>query len=786
MNKFLLHKTLILVSFFFITSVYAQTVSLSGRFVDEKNTPLSFIEVIIYENEELVLTESCDENGKFNFFIVPSKYKFVAESFGEILYEEEINIQEDTNLKDIKITNTSILLQDAVIVGTKPIFKQEYDKFIFNVENSPLKQGYDGLEVLKRSPKLQVNSKGSILLRNQSVLVLVNGRKMNMSGEELSNYLSSINSENIKSIEIQDVGSAETDASNSGGVINIVLKKTPTGFQSTIKTFYMHRNEENQLYSGGITNQFGSEKWNIYNKFNYRDDANLSKFNSTTRFYNNNGRNENGGETDYQNKNFNTTTGIVFYPNEKHEIGTEIYYSHGTIDRNGWENLEVYNPDLNAVSENKSIYFNKNIFWDVVANYSYKLDSLGSKIKIIADIGNNTIDNRNEVDTRYTFGNLEDNKNRFLTDAKSNFYNIQLDWNQKLKSNLEFSFGAKLSNVSRENELNTYLYENDWELTADGQENFENTENVLANYLSISTKLKEKHQLKIGLRTEYTDLKGNDFVNNTEVKQNYFDWFPNFFYAYQIKENQNLSFSYSRRIQRPSFRDLNPFIIKQNDFLYQIGNPNLHPQYTNKFDLTYQRKKQSFSLYADFTNDMIMGVYTTQGNISYYKPQNFGKMRNLGFDYSFYGDITKWLYSNISLGGWHYDFETQNLQNDRFSFYISTYSQVKFSKTFFLDVNNSFYSKNQFGVTQGAEQYQLDLALQKNILDGAGLIRIACEDVFNTSRDKNTSYYENFDFRFYQKRVTRSFVLMLIYTFKNKGKFNERNVQQGNDNKGRL
>ncbi|MBB5621614.1 hypothetical protein HDE69_002677 [Pedobacter cryoconitis] len=609
---------------------------------------------------------------------------------------------------------------------------------------------------------------------------------MSFSGEELSGYLRSLRSENIKKIEIQTVGSAETDASNSGGVVNIVLKKVPTGFQSNLQSSYIYRDKNHATYSGSINNQFGSEKWNIYNKISYTNYRNVSKYNSTTRFYDFEDRNKNDGETENHNKTINAIAGIVFYPDKKNEIGVEGYLSDNRTNRNGLENLNIFNPQLSATSTNKSLYYNKTTFWNTTLNYTYKLDSVGSKIKLIGDIGNNDLDNRNEVDTRYTFGNLKDNYNRFLTNAKSLFYNSQVDLTQKLGNNWGLTTGIKLSKVSRDNKLYNYIFENEWKPISSGNQDFKNDETILAGYAAVSKRLNRRNNIKIGLRTEYTKLKGIDYVDYLNVNKSYFDWFPNLFYGYEIKQDQTLSLSYSRRIQRPGFRDLSPFIIKQNDFLYQEGNPDLKPQYTNKLDFTYQLKNQSLSIYANLTDDLIAGIYTTKGNVSYFRPQNFGKSRALGIDYTYSGNITKWLYSNISAGVINYDFKDGSIKQNRFSFYNTISAQTKFSKTFFLDITHDFTSKNQFQVVELANQYELDLALQKDIWKGAGIIRLSCDDIFNTQRDSNVSYYKNFDFRFYQKRLTRMISIMFTYTFKNKNNFNTKKVQQGNNNKDRL
>lgn len=331
-----------------------------------------------------------------------------------------------------------------------------------------------------------------------------------------------------------------------------------------------------------------------------------------------------------------------------------------------------------------------------------------------------------------------------------------------------------------------YIFENEWKPISSGNQDFKNDETILAGYAAVSKRLNRRNNIKIGLRTEYTKLKGIDYVDYLNVNKSYFDWFPNLFYGYEIKQDQTLSLSYSRRIQRPGFRDLSPFIIKQNDFLYQEGNPDLKPQYTNKLDFTYQLKNQSLSIYANLTDDLIAGIYTTKGNVSYFRPQNFGKSRALGIDYTYSGNITKWLYSNISAGVINYDFKDGSIKQNRFSFYNTISAQTKFSKTFFLDITHDFTSKNQFQVVELANQYELDLALQKDIWKGAGIIRLSCDDIFNTQRDSNVSYYKNFDFRFYQKRLTRMISIMFTYTFKNKNNFNTKKVQQGNNNKDRL
>ncbi|MCT3759638.1 TonB-dependent receptor [Elizabethkingia anophelis] len=772
---------------FFADNAVAQQYILKGKVVNQSKQPVEFVNIsLIKDDKQIVRQTVTDSLGAFSLSAEAGYYILSGQQFNSELFRTNIELNKDTDIGIFKVTDV-LELEGVTLEGKKKIIERKFDKLIFNVENSPLRQGYNGLEVLKRSPNLRVNPKGDILLRNESVMVLVNGRKMNFSSEELSNYLNSLNSDDIKSIEIQTLGAAETDASNTGGgVVNIILKKIPIGFKSTIRTSYSFLDKDHGGYTGGITNQFGATKWNIYNKINYSDNSNISRFNSKTDFLTSNGKNDNYGETDFQNKNFNTTTGIVFYPGKRHEIGAEIYYSNSKIQRNGWENLMVYNPVHSATSNNLSLYENQNELWNVTLNYLFKIGEKGSSIKFIGDFGNNKLDNNNEVDTKYTFGSLPDNNYKYLTDAKSTFTNFQVDWLQKFENNWELSLGLKYAGVNRDNLLNVFRKSNGLWIAADGDQNFENTETVFSNYISIAKQWAKKHNLKLGLRTESTKIAGIDNVNFTNVKKNYFDWFPNLYYSYSINDNQSISLSYARKITRPSFRELNPFVIKQNDFLYQTGNPDLQPQYVNRIDVSYSLKKHTFSLFGSFSDDLIVGAYSVNGNITYYKPQNFGKSRMTGFIHSFSGNIKKWLYANISTGVWYYDFEFNNSKHNRMSFYNSLSLQVKFNKTLNLDINNDYTSRTQGNVTEFRNQYSLDLALQKTIYNGAATLRLSWFDVFNTQRDKNVSKYGNFDFYFYSKKITSYPALTFTYNIKNNSKVDNKNIQKGNDNINRL
>ncbi|HLP55156.1 MAG TPA: outer membrane beta-barrel family protein [Fluviicola sp.] len=783
----MLKRITLLLPVLLLLQVASAQSKITGTIVDEEQKPIEFVMIILSDTNDVFLKgEVSNDLGQFEIMCERGIYHLHISSGGDSIYNGKIEVDSiDISLGEIRFRPKS--LDEVVVTAQKPIYGREFDKLIFYVENSPLKQGYDGLEVLKRSPKIQVNAQGDILMRNASVLVMVNGRRMTMSGQELASYLASLNSENIKSIEIQTSGGSETDAERAGGVVNIVLKKNPKGFQTTARTFYKYRDRNADQVVAGLNTQFSANKWYLYHRINYNTDRNKSTYHSALNYFSFNGRNENSGNLRNSKSSLINTFGTVYYPNSKHEIGVEGFVSNTESGRKGTEYLDVYDPALVARSRNDMLNADNTLFWNTTLNYTYRIDSLGSSLKVIGDIGNNAFDNNNEVDSRYEVGTNTDNHNQFVTDANSTFYNLQADWTRKSIRKWVLMIGSKAQHVDRSNMLNRFLELNgQWQDVPTGNENFRNAEWIAATYFNIAKTFREKHDVKIGFRGEYTDLTGQDYQNNTSVNRSYFNLFPSVYYGYKLKDENTLSFSYNRRIQRPSFRDLNPFVIKQNDFLYQIGNPNLKPQFSDHFDVTCQLEKQAFALFADVTNNLITGVYTNDTNVAYYQPQNFGQENRIGVEYNYYGYLTKWFYLNFYASAWHYYFQTGDLEFSRVVFYNSISTNIRFSKTFTLDLTHNYTSKNQFGIISGAYQYRLDLMLQKTFLKEALTLRVYVDDVFNTQRDKNTSVYSGFTVDFYQKPITRSYTLLMLYTFKNKGKMESKTVENDNENKGRL
>lgn len=447
----------------------------------------------------------------------------------------------------------------------KKVIQQVGDKTYFNVENSPLAKGNNGLEVLQKSPKLSVNSDGKILLHNKPVTVLINGRKAQLEDADLKSYIENLTSENIKRIEIQEVSNSDQDASNEGGVINIITKKTPAGFRAITKTGYTFRKEGYDQYKSGLNLNAGGEKWNVYSDINYTDNHNQGEAKSVFN-YNNGNQTVTSGENQIHNTNFGSRLGAVVYPDDKNEIGVEGYFNKFSNDYTAQANLNVLqNGQITTTSKNNSTTIRPVKLWYITGNYLYKFGKNGNSLKFIGDFGQNINNPFNEVVSIYPQNSAFDNHYTFATEAVSKYYTAQLDLVQKFENKIELDAGAKFGSVSRNNLLDVnYLQNGVWQNATAQNQDFQNRESILAGYVSASKGF-GKHFIKIGLRVENTDIQGVNHINGNELSQNYTEFFPSAFYKYAFSGDKTFSASYNRGIIRASFQNLNPYITKEKD-----------------------------------------------------------------------------------------------------------------------------------------------------------------------------------------------------------------------------
>ncbi|MDY0930042.1 TonB-dependent receptor domain-containing protein [Chryseobacterium sp. CFBP8996] len=616
-------------------------------------------------------------------------------------------------------------IESVTIEGKKKLLlERKADRLIFNVEASVASQGMDGAETLANVPMLKVDDNlGNISITGKSsVNVMVNGRMLNLSGTNLVNYLKTIRSENIAKIEVITTPPAKYEAQGNSGLINIILKKTPNlGWSGSVNTGLNQR-----TYSGGNstgTLNYQTEKLSLSLKTSYADGAKRSEENYSIL----------GGSQNYSRsvrkdmwKELTPTLNLSYKLNKNSEIGMEYIFSH---QKSGMDIVnETRNVDTDLSVENlltKTFHREKAPTHTLSAYYDLKLDSLGKKLSFTG----NFFKNNSDTDVNFSTLKLSDNSIQYVNTrsiVEPQVFSLQGDLE------LPFSFGTietglKFNQFKNATDLQYFNIINNKYIPDLQRANlFEYKEENYAAYFSYAKSFGEHWETKAGLRYENTEAQSFTPSTNSENKYNYGQWFPSAFVSYK-KDKNVFSLSYSRRINRPSMSNLNPFRWYENPYSYSSGNPLLTPSYINNLELgyTYNSKFSASIYYLKLKNGfgqvaLIDGLSQIGTYLNYYN-NNF-----YGFNASYTDKLFKFWETSLSLNGSLTDSKIFNIEAEVQKGHSLSYSvnnTFTLNKTVFFFLNYSqdlpyknvnSYFHNFSNLTSGIKVSLMEKQLQIN------------------------------------------------------------------------
>ena len=785
--------TLLFFLFSLQNSLLGQEIIISGKvFSQADNQPIEFANVFCQDttNKSLQIGTITDVAGQFQLTLkTKGTYNLSISFVGYANWQKDLIIEQSLDLGNINLAAATNELTEVVVTADKNIITRKEDKLIFNVATSPLKSGYDGLEVLQRSPNVLVNGDGSIQMRGEAPTVMINGRISNLSGEELANYISNLKSDDIQSIEIQTHLSANTDAQSSGGLINIVLKKKPIGFDASIRSDYTILGDGFHNAFSGINFNYGAQKWNIYGSTNYTFRFRDNKIQNRLEYFE---RQELIAAEEVfisKLKRYTSQLGLVGDLGKNHVMGIEGYLSTFNFQLTNTSDLEVF-KQTELIQNGQAIVdgiFNGDLY-TTTFNYTWTIDTLKSNFKLFADYANQQVSRNNTTTSTYDEGILTNNTERNNSTANTLIYTVQTDLEKYHRNGLKLETGAKLTYTDRVNTLLSDILNNEIWLPTNRTTSFNYTEQVIAAYAAVNKNFGEQYFLEVGLRVENTDLERMDLADNSVILQNYTNWFPSFYLSRDIGQNKSLSLSYSKRLRRPPFQFLNNNVLKINDFRYELGNPDLIPENVNNYELAFKTSKYSIDFYVRRTTEAINGIYYLDNQISYYQKFNEGIQQQIGLSYNRYGNLTKWWTINAVARVFQRKFinELGTDSFERISTRFRFSNNFKLSKTMNLDFSGTYLSKYEDAYYIQDAFYGFDLMLQKSFFDKKLLARIYINDVLNTMNAGNVRPFDNF--RTVRKEKWRSQYLRLwvSYAFNGTNKINKRKNQSKNDARRRV
>ena len=761
--------------------------SIYGTIVDNNEKPVEFAEVSLLSKDSIFIKKQItQQDGNFNIEEKNGEYILQIAFLGKLLYSKYIIIDDNnTNLGIIKIQSFKEL--DGVIVTSKKkLIERKVDRLIFNVENSILSGGVDLTQVLKGTPMLSVSDFGISLVGKSSVSVMIDDRIVNMSGTDLMNYLKSLRSEDIAKIEVITAPPAKYEAQGNSGIVNIILKKnTKLGWSGNLNSSYIQASYLG--YSNNVSINYQSKK--LHSTFRLRQYDRAIKSTEKIDVLGINSLLSSDTRKDLENG-IGANLTMSYKLTEKSKIG--FIYDLGKLNNNmNIENKSIYktNSLIDSLLNTNSEHRNTSFVNTLSTYFDYKLDSLGKKISIVINYFSNL------PRTAVNFGTLSNQTN--LTDKVINTSKIdysiwsgQIDFNLPYK-NFVIETGSKFTNFKNNSNVQYLTFKNqNFNLDPDKSNIFNYDENNYAVYASINKDFAKKWSSKIGLRYEYSEINGFSETTNKKTKYTYGNLFPTFYIEYKVNENNTFNFNYSKRINRPNFRALNPFRWYSNPYTFYTGNPLLLPSYNHNVELTYLYKDM-FSISA-YGQKMINGygrIVSLNGGVKEVNYKNFLTQYDLGSNLGIYLNPNNWWEFSTNVSTSYSESSSSIVQvspQNGFSFYYDLNNTFTISKAkqFFLFLNFWHSLPSRQGNVYSQNLSNLSTGFRFSLLDKKLKINASIDDIYKGLISKGEIYFNEFRQEYNNYYDARRFTLNVTYIFGNKN-VNRNNKQVQFEDKNR-
>jgi hypothetical protein len=758
---------------------------ITGQIVDGQRKPLDFATIILAKaaDSAMIKTSMTDLQGKYLFENIPAgNYVITATMVGyKKVKSKTIHITSANpivQVEELQTTMDSRNLKEVSIVAQKPFIERKMDKLIVNVENSSVSAGSTAMEVLEKAPGVTVDKDDNISMKGkQGVLIMLDGKQTYMSSADVANMLRNMQSSQIETIELITSPSARYDAAGTSGIINIKTKKSKSmGLNGTLTAGTGYG--QTSKFSGGSTLNYRQGKINAFGNYNYANNGRMNSLNlyrqvtyqdTVTNFSQLNGWDNRRGSNSFK-------TGLDYFINKNHTIGI---LANGYFNRNK-ENSNSFTSRDNNFDQSEDIRIigrNTEKYQNVAYNLNYKgvLDTNGKELSVDLDYSAYQSNHDELRDNSYSATNMETRSRLFVKNYSPSSIDVQsikLDYTHPLNKTTKFEAGIKSSLVKTDNDLLLAELEGDtWIPDPDYTNRFLYDENINAAYLNFSKEFK-KFGIQIGLRAEQTFSKGNSVTKNEIVERDYLQFFPSLSISHTINKNHQLGLSYSRRIDRPGYDDLNPFMNFLDEYTFQKGNPYLNPQFTSSFDLSHTYKG-GITTTLNYSHTVDAMTFVTEQEDKTLK--TFATQRNL--DEQNVLGIT--VYAPIPVQGWwninnnvqifHMSFKSESPEGDLDAGQMAmTYNMdhtFTLNKTFTAELSAQYQSPLQYGIFKIESQLVMNAGLRKSFLNSKMNIRLSMNDLFNSRTQRLSTTYQNMNLNFTEKGESQVGRLTLSYRF---------------------
>lgn len=744
------------------------------------------VELLRIPDSAVLQTLTADSVGIVKFTnLLPGNYLCRISHAGYITQYVQV-LSEDNGQQELQQLSVTLkaagqTLANVNITAYKPAVQHLPDRVVIQVDASITNTGATVLEVLEKSPGIMVDRAGSISLKGRTgVLILVDGKQVYVTGNDLVTLLGTMNASQVDVIEIMDNPPAKYDAAGHAGIINIKTKKNQQkGFNATLNiTYGQGRYYKN---NNSLVLNYRNHRWNYFLNYSLTANKNFMEMYALRTYYKADNKTVDAlleQPTWLRGKGYNHTvrTGVDYTVSPNTTIGISLLGSLFGRNNPGsataaWKNTSgITDSVIVTESNNGSKWKNGGINFNVKQNFGASRTLTADLDYLGYDIGSNQFF-RN---TMAGAGGYE-NALKGDLDAAIRIFTAKADYLQSLSENYKFETGWKSSNI-RTNNLAEYfnLANNSWEPDLGKTNHFIYDETIHALYGNIN-KQQGTVTAQLGLRYEYTYYKanqlGNTVIKDSSFTRRYNSLFPTAFVTWQADSANSFTITAGRRIERPAFQKLNPFVFVINKYTYQQGNPFFRPQYTWNLGLSHSFKnKLTTSLDYSIAKDYFSQIFLSDSTgTMIYTEGNVGRMQNIALSVSLQTPVTQWWYISADVTLSHKRMNAVLWKDYRASFMqmnTNFTSQFRLGNGWMAELTGMYTTRSQQDLQEvllptGA----LNVGISKQILQNKGTLKLSGRDIFYTQVMAGNTDFELADEYFKIQRDTRVVSLSFSYRF---------------------
>lgn len=699
-----------------------------------------------------------------------------------VLFQSMVFNAQESIKNDSSNANKTKKIEEVKLSKKTDLVENRLDKTVVNISQSISSTGTNVWELLNKLPGVSVDNGNNTvsLIGKSGILVYVDGQPTYLAGEQLADYLKSIASDDIDKIEVITSPSSKYDAAGDAGILNILTKKNlKKGWNlNTSNTYSLAKNYQ---FITGVNGNYRNNKINISAGYRYSHGKRWYRTEITRHFADQSYTEQTSDGTNWWD-NHTIRLGVDYFIDKKNTLGINVNYNTNPNRDQALYRMNTYSlQGLSSIILNNNDYKQKRNYISYKGYYEHIFDNKDKKLSI--NLLYHTYNTKNNESFENILYNPDGSLNNIFAENPSyrkgnngsdiNIQALNIDYVHPLGENFKLEAGYKTSIVKSNNDISYQLLRNNiWDLDTTTNNHFKYTESINAAYINTKKEFGSGWSAQAGLRAEFTHSKGYQIINDSLVKRSYRQLFPSLFVQKKIEDN-TFGARYTKRVDRPNYTNLNPFIYYLDSSTFVVGNPFLRPQISNNYELNYSYKNLIVaSVRHSYTDDVIMDIVRQDDikKLSYQTKENMSSLGVWSINTSVNWPNNSFIKANTNISLMRSSSTGIYLETPfiiaKSSVRISNSTSFSLLKDIKMEISTIYNTSALYGIFMIKNQFQMDLGIQREIFNKKGNLKLAVNDIFHSMYNRAEIRFGNINSNvknvWENRRISLSFTYNLI------------------------